>query len=89
LADVFSPILIDGFVSQNDPRRYFVGGVILQRPYLTQIGAVVYGAFGGHCDLFNYTGVVIGIDINKAEIVTHYAMESGSLITPSGVHVHD
>lgn len=85
LADVFSPILIDGSVAQNDPRRYFVGGVILQRPSLTQIGTVVYGAFGGHCDLFNYTGVVIGIDINKAEIVTHYAMESGSLVTPSDV----
>jgi WSC domain len=85
LEDVFDPILIDGSVAQNDPRRYFVGGVILQRPSLTQIGSVIYGAFGGHCDLFNYTGVVIGIDINKVDIVTHYAMESGPLVTPSDV----
>lgn len=47
LEDVFPPILIDGSQSDNAPAKYFVGGVILQRPSLTQIGSVVYGGFGG------------------------------------------
>lgn len=49
------PIVVDGSVADNDPRKYFIGGVILQRPSLLQIGSVVYAGFGGHCDLFNYT----------------------------------
>jgi hypothetical protein len=85
LVDVMQPILIDGTPAQNDPRRTFAGGVVLQRPSLTQIGSVVYGAFGGHCDLFNYTGLVIGIDVNLKRVVTIYAMESGPLSTPSEV----
>jgi hypothetical protein len=79
LADVYPPVLIDGSVADNDPAKYFVGGVILQRPSLIQVGNVVYGAFGGHCDLFNYTGVIIGVDINQAKVVTQFAMESGPL----------
>lgn len=47
------PILLDGSHADNAPAKYFIGGVILQRPALTQIGNVVYGGFGGHCDLFN------------------------------------
>lgn len=47
LEDVFPPVLIDGSQSDNAPAKYFVGGVILQRPALTQIGSVVYGGFGG------------------------------------------
>ncbi|TGO83686.1 hypothetical protein BPOR_0607g00020 [Botrytis porri] len=49
LLDVDSyPILIDGAIADNAPEKYFIGGVILQRPSLTQIGSVVYGSFGGH-----------------------------------------
>jgi hypothetical protein len=77
LEDVNDPILIDGTFADNAPAKYFVGGVVLQRPSLTQIGSVVYGAFGGHCDLFNYTGLVIGVDVNQAKIVTQWAVESG------------
>ena len=51
LEDVYPPILIDGTSADNAPAKYFVGGVVLQRPSLTQIGNIVYGAFGGHCDL--------------------------------------
>ncbi|CAD6446517.1 86c7ab1a-b181-4c17-907e-67653ddef4d4 [Sclerotinia trifoliorum] len=80
LLDVFPPILIDGAVADNAPQKYFIGGVILQRPSLTQVGSVVYGSFGGHCDLFNYTGLVMGIDINKAKIITNWAVESGPLV---------
>ncbi len=85
LAEDFAPLLIDGTVAQNDARKTFVGGVVLQRPSLTQIGTVVYGAFGSHCDLFNYTGLVVGVDIVQKQVVTQYAMESGPLSTPSEV----
>jgi hypothetical protein len=99
LEDVYPPILIDGTSADNAPAKYFVGGVVLQRPSLTQIGNIVYGAFGGHCDLcmrmppllaplspcwlshpVNYTGLVIGIDINQGKVVTQWATESGPLI---------
>ncbi|KAL8948865.1 MAG: hypothetical protein Q9222_004981 [Ikaeria aurantiellina] len=85
LEDVFPPVLIDGSQSDNAPAKYFVGGVILQRPALTQIGSVVYGGFGGHCDLFNYTGVVVGVDINQKKVVTNFAVESGPLAPQTNV----
>ncbi|MCJ1408115.1 hypothetical protein MMC19_002188, partial [Ptychographa xylographoides] len=85
LADVFPPILVDGSVADNAPQKYFVGGVILQRPSLLQVGSVVYGAFGGHCDLFNYTGVVIGVDVNQQKIVTQFATESGPLAEQTNI----
>ena len=43
---------------------------------------VVYGGFGGHCDLFNYTGMVIGVNTKSAKVVAAFAMESG----PSANH---
>jgi hypothetical protein len=85
LSDVFPPVLIDGTVADNAPQKYFIGGIILQRPSLTQVGNVVYGAFGGHCDLFNYTGLVIGVDVVKAQIVTSFAIESGPLVPQTNV----
>ena len=79
------PILMDGSQSDNAPEKYFVGGIILQRPSLAQVGSVVYGAFGGHCDLFNYTGLVVGVDINQKKVVTNFATESGPLVPQSNV----
>ena len=67
-------------MADNDPRKYFVGGIVLQRPSLLQIGSVVYGAFGGHCDLFNYTGAVIGVDVNTKKVVSQFVTESGPLV---------
>ena len=55
------PVLIDGHNADNDPTRYFIGGTVLQRPSLTQVGSTIYGTFGGHCDLFNYTGMIAGV----------------------------
>jgi hypothetical protein len=69
------PILVDGTVAQNDARRYFIGGITLQRPSLIQIGSMVYGAFGSHCDLFNYTGYIMGVDVKKAQVVTLFATQ--------------
>jgi iron transport multicopper oxidase len=42
---------------------------------------VVYGAFGAHCDDFNYTGLVIGIDINQQKVITEFAIESSPLVS--------
>ncbi|KAI9776670.1 MAG: hypothetical protein M1835_005454, partial [Candelina submexicana] len=77
LQDVQPPLLIDGSFADNDPRKYFIGGVILQRPALTKIGKFVYGGFGGHCDKYNFTGTVIGIDVTTNKVVTNFATESG------------
>ena len=85
LIDAFPPILIDGSQSDNAPAKYFVGGTILQRPSLAQIGSVVYGAFGGHCDLFNYTGLVVGVDVKAQKVVTNFAIESGPLAPQTNV----
>lgn len=85
LNDVFPPVLVDGVPADNDPRKYFVGGTVLQRPALAKIGSVVYGAFGGHCDLFNYTGQVVGIDVNKHAVVTNFAIESGPLVPQTNI----
>lgn len=89
LEDVFDPVLIDGRPADNAPAKYFVGGVVLQRPSLTQIGSVVYGAFGGHCDLFNYTGLIVGVNVNTHDVVAHYAMESGPLVPQTNVITED
>ena len=41
------------------------------------IGNVVYGTFGGHCDLFNYTGMITGVSTTAGVGVTSmYAMEA-------------
>lgn len=79
------PILIDGTPSDNAPAKFFIGGVILQRPSLIQVGSMVYGGFGGHCDLFNYTGVVIGVDVAQKSVVTSFAVESGPLVPQTNV----
>lgn len=58
LADVYPPILIDGTHADNAPQKYFIGGLILQRPSLVLVGSIVYGAFGGHCDQVSLLPVV-------------------------------
>lgn len=83
------PILVDGSVSDNAPLKSFVGGIILQRPSLIQIGSVVYAGFGGHCDLFNYTGLVVGVDVNQKQVVTNFAVESGPLAPQTNVWNQD
>lgn len=78
------PILIDGSVADNDASDFFVGGVVLQRPSLVQVGNYVYGGFGGHCDLFNYTGLVVGIDVVNKNIAAQWAVSVGPLVPHSG-----
>ncbi|KAH8881048.1 hypothetical protein GQ53DRAFT_519509 [Thozetella sp. PMI_491] len=54
------PIIIGG-PATNDPTRYFVAGTVLQRPGLAIIGNSIIAGFGGHCDNFNYTGLLVTV----------------------------
>ncbi|KAK2626478.1 hypothetical protein QTJ16_003653 [Diplocarpon rosae] len=77
------PVLIDGHNADNDPTRYFIGGTVLQRPALAIVNGVVLGGFGGHCDLFNYTGMIVAVSTTPGVGVTSlFAMESGPAAPP-------
>ncbi|CAA7266431.1 unnamed protein product [Cyclocybe aegerita] len=84
------PILVDGLPASNDPRRYFIGGIILQRPSLIKLGDVVYGAFGGGCGGFNLTGTILGIDVKQKKVVTNWVTQAGpeSLFTEEWTAFH-
>ena len=61
----------------TDKTRYFIGGTVLQRPSLAMINGYVIGAFGGHCDLFNYTGMLVSVSTTPGVgVVSLFAMES-------------
>jgi iron transport multicopper oxidase len=70
------PVLIDGHNADNDPARYFVGGTVLQRPALATVQGNIVAAFGGHCDLFNFTGYVVTVSKTPGVgVVGMFAME--------------
>ncbi|KAL8835845.1 MAG: hypothetical protein Q9170_003168 [Blastenia crenularia] len=84
------PVLIDGHNADNDPARYIIGGTVLQRASLTLVGGNVYGSFGGHCDLFNYTGYVTGVSTSAGVGVTSmFAMESAPSAPPVDLDIMD
>lgn len=68
------PIIIDGHAANNDPTRYFVGGTVLNRPGLAMIGDSIVAGFGGHCDNFNYTGMLVTVSKTKATLTNIQAM---------------
>lgn len=68
------PIIIDGHYANNDNTRYFVGGTLLNRPGLAMIGNIVVGGFGGHCDNFNYTGMLVSVSKTTATVTNIQAM---------------
>jgi hypothetical protein len=50
---------------------------VLQRPSLAEIGNVIVGGFGGHCDNFNYTGMLVSVSKTTGVGVTNViAMEA-------------
>jgi len=64
LQDVYKfPLFIDDAPAENDARKIFLGGLLLQRPSLLLMGDVLYAGFGGLCDAFNYTGVLVAVNI--------------------------
>ncbi|KAK0728773.1 hypothetical protein B0T26DRAFT_185026 [Lasiosphaeria miniovina] len=71
LADVQAfPVVIDGKYADNDHARYFVGGTVLQRPSLLSVGNNIVAGFGGHCDNFNYTGMLVTVSKTSGVGVT-------------------
>lgn len=47
------------------------------------INGFVIGSFGGHCDLFNYTGMLVAVSTTSGVGVTSiYAMEGGPAAMP-------
>jgi iron transport multicopper oxidase len=40
------PVIFDGHHADNDPAKWFVGGVAHQRPALTMVNGYVIAAFG-------------------------------------------
>ncbi|KAJ3097714.1 hypothetical protein HDU97_004598, partial [Phlyctochytrium planicorne] len=65
-------------VAENDQRKLFHGGKQLQRPGLHLHDGVVYGAFGAHCDNFNFTGWLIGYEATTGRQVTVWATDSAA-----------
>ncbi|TPX13636.1 uncharacterized protein E0L32_005839 [Thyridium curvatum] len=55
------PVVIDGHNADNDHARYFVAGVALQRPALTELNGHIVAGFGSHCSRWNYTGYLISV----------------------------
>ncbi|KAE9372823.1 hypothetical protein N431DRAFT_339089, partial [Stipitochalara longipes BDJ] len=86
------PIIIDNHFASNDPTRYFVGGTLLQRPGLVLMGNSIVGGFGGHCDNFNYTGMLVSVHKSAAIINDIQAMvaspggpaEQNNYMSPTG-----
>lgn len=72
------PIMLDGHTADNDATRYFQAGIHLQRPALNLLNGVVYAGFGGHCDLYNYTGWIVGMRASDGELVTALATSAGA-----------
>ncbi|KAK3941806.1 hypothetical protein QBC46DRAFT_429062, partial [Diplogelasinospora grovesii] len=68
------PTILDGNYANNDPTRYFVGGVVLQRPGLAMIGNSIVAGFGGHCDNFNYTGLLVTVSKTSGAVTNMQAM---------------
>ncbi|KAK7740511.1 hypothetical protein SLS53_005354 [Cytospora paraplurivora] len=71
------PVMLDGHQADNDATRYFQGGIHLQRTALNLLNGVVYAGFGGHCDLYNYTGWLVGMSATDGHFVTAYATSAG------------
>ncbi|KAF3769510.1 WSC-domain-containing protein, partial [Cryphonectria parasitica EP155] len=76
------PTVLDGHQAANDETRFFQAGIQLQRPSLNLLNGVVYAGFGGHCDMFNYTGWIVGMRASDGGFVTAYATSAGAGAPP-------
>lgn len=41
------------------------------------MGNTIYAGFGGSCDLYNFTGYIVGVDTESAKYKTIFATISG------------
>ncbi|KAJ9474296.1 hypothetical protein PHBOTO_004349 [Pseudozyma hubeiensis] len=78
LQQKFAPVDIQGIHPANRPTISFEGGKQLQRTGLLLANGVVYAGFGGHCDNFNYTGWIVGMDASTGSYVTSWTSEAGA-----------
>lgn len=77
LGDVYKfPLFVDDVPADNDLRKIFLGGLVLQRPSLLAVGDVIYAGFGGLCDSFNYTGTLVAININT-RVINRWVTQGG------------
>lgn len=78
LQDLYKfPLIIDDMPMDNDPRKMFIGGLLLQRPSLLLLGETLYAGFGGICDAFNYTGAVVAVNLGSRAIY-RWATQAGN-----------
>ncbi|OZJ01348.1 hypothetical protein BZG36_05657, partial [Bifiguratus adelaidae] len=75
----------EGIIADNDPTIYFVGGIALQRPALLLENGVIYAGFGSHCDNYNYTGTIIGVDTSGRKTSFWSAAAGANRKTGSGI----
>src|SRR5262249_29846335 len=75
------PVVIQGS-ADNDPTVSFDPTQHLQRPGLLLMNGVVYAAFGGHCDIPNYRGWVVGVS-SAGQITARWTDEGLTVGTPS------
>ncbi|KAH9222596.1 WSC domain-containing protein [Leptodontidium sp. 2 PMI_412] len=71
------PKSIQGTPADNDVSRIFIGGTVLQRPALNIVNGIVFAGFGGHCDQYNFTGWVVGMQTNTGKLMTAFATVGG------------
>ncbi len=56
---------------------------MLNRPGLAMVGNTVIGGFGGHCDNFNYTGMLVAVSKSAGVGVTSIVAMEASPGAPS------
>ncbi|KAJ3030732.1 UNVERIFIED_CONTAM: hypothetical protein HDU68_007943 [Siphonaria sp. JEL0065] len=73
-------------VSENNPTLKFDPQFTYQRPGLLLYNGVVYGTFGGHCDLKKqgWSGWLIGVDAETGQITTAWSAQGGSNFANGG-----
>ncbi|KAH7090517.1 hypothetical protein FB567DRAFT_520039 [Paraphoma chrysanthemicola] len=77
LQDLYKfPLIIDDLPHDNDPRKMFIGGLVLQRTALLLLGDMLYAGFGGICDKFNYTGSVVAVNLASRNVY-RWATQAG------------
>ncbi|KAF2829674.1 hypothetical protein CC86DRAFT_443817 [Ophiobolus disseminans] len=85
LQDLYKfPLFIDDVPHDNDPRKVFIGGLVLQRPSLLLLGDMLYAGFGGICDAYNFTGSVVAVNLGSRNIY-RWATQAG----PDSGHTDD
>ncbi|KAH8882217.1 WSC-domain-containing protein [Thozetella sp. PMI_491] len=77
------PLTLSGLNAANDATRYLVPGTVLQRPGLTMLGNTIVAGFGGHCDNFNYSGMLVAVSKTAGVGVTNIQAMEASPGAPS------